>query len=91
MKPLMERVAALQERAQAQPARAEAYPDGLSQREVEVVRLIALGMTDREIAEALIISARTVGTHVSNILNKIGAINRTEAASYATSHGLARG
>jgi len=88
MKPLMERVIALQDRAQSQPARAEAYPDGLSQREVEVLRLIAHGMTDREIAEALIISARTVGTHVSNILNKIGAINRTEAASYANRHGL---
>ena len=91
MGPLMERVVALQERVESEPAQAPTYPDGLTQREVEVLRLIALGMTDREIAEALIISARTVGTHVSNILNKIGAINRTEAASYATSHGLAQG
>jgi NarL family two-component system response regulator LiaR len=54
-----------------------------------VLRLIASGKTDREIAEELFISVRTVSTHVSNILNKINAVNRTEAATYATRHGLA--
>ena len=91
MRPLMERVVALQERVESEPAQAPTYPDGLTQREVEVLRLVALGMTDRDIAESLIISARTVGTHISNILNKIGAINRTEAALYATSHDLDQG
>jgi DNA-binding CsgD family transcriptional regulator len=89
MQPLMARVTALQELAQSRPARAPAYPDGLSHREVEVLRLIAAGKTDREIAGALVISVRTVGNHVSSILNKTRAINRTEAASYATRQGLA--
>jgi len=55
---------------------------------VEVIRLVALGKTDREIAEELFISFRTVGNHVRSILNKTGAANRTEAASYANQHGL---
>jgi DNA-binding CsgD family transcriptional regulator len=89
MRPLMERVLRLQGRAKSQPARAPAYPDGLTQREVEVLRLIAQGKTDREIAEELVISFRTVGNHVSSILNKTNAVNRTEAATYAARHGLA--
>jgi DNA-binding CsgD family transcriptional regulator len=58
-----------------------AHPGGLSDREVEVIRLMAAGRTDREIAEELIISIRTASTHVRNILNKTGASNRAEAAS----------
>ena len=88
MRPLMERVAALQERAAPQPARIPAYPDGLSQREVEVLRLIAAGKTDREIADELVISSRTVNNHVRSILNKTAVANRTEAATYAALHGL---
>ena len=65
-----------------------AYPEGLTQREVEVLRLVAAGKTDREIADELIIAVRTVTTHVGNILNKTGASNRAEAASFATRHGL---
>ena len=53
-----------------------------------VGRLVAAGRTDREIAEELIISIRTVTTHVDNILNKTGAANRAEAAAYAVRHGL---
>jgi len=67
---------------------APVYPEGLTQREVEVLRLVAAGKTDREIAEELIIAIRTVTTHVGNILNKTGASNRAEAASFATRHGL---
>ncbi len=88
MRPLMERVIALQERAQAQPAKTPAYPDGLTQREVGVLRLIAAGKTDREIAEELFIGVTTVNTHVRNVLNKTSTSNRTEAASYAGRHGL---
>ena len=88
MRPLMERVAGLQEQAEAQPVRAPAYPDGLTQREVEVIRLVATGKTDREIAEELIISVNTVGNHVRSILNKTDSANRTEAAGYATRHGF---
>jgi NarL family two-component system response regulator LiaR len=64
------------------------YPDGLSQREVGVLRLVARGKTDREIAEELFISIRTVGNHVSNILKKTSTSNRTEAATYAARRGL---
>jgi DNA-binding CsgD family transcriptional regulator len=64
------------------------YPDGLTQREVEVLRLIAVGKSNNNIAEELFISLRTVANHVTSILNKIGASNRTEAAIYATRHRL---
>jgi DNA-binding CsgD family transcriptional regulator/tetratricopeptide (TPR) repeat protein len=88
MRPLMERVQALQEKVAVQPAPAPTYPDGLTGREVEVLRLVATGKRDREIAEVLTISVTTVSTHVRNILNKINAANRTEATAYAAQHGL---
>jgi DNA-binding CsgD family transcriptional regulator len=88
MRPLTERVVALQERAQAQPAKTPAYPDGLTQREVEVLRLIALGRSNRAIAAELVLSLRTVAHHITSILNKTNASNRTEAAAYASRHGL---
>ncbi|MCZ6789880.1 MAG: LuxR C-terminal-related transcriptional regulator [Chloroflexi bacterium] len=88
MRPLLERATALQEKTESTPARAPAYPGGLTQREADIIRLIAVGKTDREISEELIIALRTVNTHVSNILNKISAANRAEAASYANQHGL---
>jgi DNA-binding NarL/FixJ family response regulator len=53
---------------------------GLSSREREVLALLADGLTDRRIAEALVISPRTVETHVSNVLHKLGVRNRAEAA-----------
>jgi DNA-binding NarL/FixJ family response regulator len=53
---------------------------GLSRREEEILRLLANGLTDREIGEALTISTRTVETHVSNILRKLDARNRAEAS-----------
>ena len=56
-----------------------------------MLQLISGGRTDREIAEELFISFRTVGNHVGSILNKTGVTNRTKAASYATSHGLTTG
>lgn len=87
MQPSLEKALALQARLAGKSVPAE-YPDGISEREVDVLRLIASGKTDREIAKELFISVRTVGTHVSNILGKIDAANRTEAASYATRHGL---
>ena len=65
------------------------YPSGLSQREVEVLRLIAAGKTDRKIAEELFISFRTVGNHVRNILKKTNAASRAEATGYAVREGLA--
>ena len=63
------------------PAKEPSYSSGLSRREVEVLRLVAVGRTDREIADDLIISIRTVSIHVENIPNKTGANNRAEAAT----------
>ncbi len=73
---------------EARAPRTPEYPSGLTQREVEVLCLIVAGKTDREIAEELFISARTVGGHISNILNKTSSSNRAEAAVYAARQGL---
>jgi DNA-binding NarL/FixJ family response regulator len=62
--------------------------DDLSPREIEVLRLMAAGKSNREIADTLFISRHTVSTHVRNILTKTGCANRTEAAAYAMRHGL---
>jgi NarL family two-component system response regulator LiaR len=64
-------------------------PDELTPREQEVLRLIAQGMNNREIAQALSISDKTVKTHVSNILSKLDLADRTQAAIYAHRHGVA--
>ena len=61
----------------------------LTEREVEVLKLVAQGQPNQEIAETLVISERTVRTHVSNILNKLHLANRTQAALYALREGLA--
>jgi NarL family two-component system response regulator LiaR len=62
----------------------------LTEREVEVLKLLAQGLQNKEIAEELVISERTVSTHVSNILSKLHLANRTQAALYALKEGLAR-
>jgi DNA-binding CsgD family transcriptional regulator/pimeloyl-ACP methyl ester carboxylesterase len=64
-------------------------PEGMTSREVEVLRLVAAGRSNRQIAEELSISINTVDRHVSNILTKIGATNRAEAASFAVRNQLA--
>jgi DNA-binding NarL/FixJ family response regulator len=69
------------------PARGEIAPD-LSERELEVLRLIAEGISNAEIAERLIISENTVKSHVSNILGKLHLADRTQAAVYAWREGL---
>ncbi|MBA2682529.1 MAG: AAA family ATPase [Ktedonobacteraceae bacterium] len=64
-------------------------PARLSPREADVLRLIAQGKSNREIAEALVISERTVASHLANIFNKSGVENRTAAAAFAIRHELA--
>ena len=65
-------------------------PGGLSQRESEVLTLVAAGKTNRAIATELFISEKTVARHVSNIFTKLGLSSRAEATAYAYRHGLVR-
>jgi len=67
---------------------APAPPEALTDREREVLALLALGATNKEIAARLVISERTAKFHVSSILSKLGAGNRTEAVSIAAQQGL---
>jgi len=62
--------------------------DGLSEREIDVLRLLATGLSNQEIGAHLHISANTAANHVRSILMKTGAANRTQAAIYAAHHGL---
>jgi len=64
------------------------YNGDLTAREVEVLRLIAIGATNKEIARRLIISEGTVKNHISNILSRLGLRDRTQAAIYARENGL---
>ena len=64
------------------------YPDGLTVREVEVLRLIAQGLTNDQVAEQLVISSRTVNTHLTAIYGKIGVSSRSGATRYAMEHHL---
>ncbi len=60
----------------------------LSERELEVLRLVAEGLTDREIGDVLFVSPRTVATHVARMLDKLGVESRTAAATMARAPGL---
>jgi NarL family two-component system response regulator LiaR len=72
-----------------QPSALPPTEDPLTDREVEVVKLVAQGLTNQEIAELLFISERTVGNHIGSILGKLHLANRTQAALYALRKGLA--
>jgi DNA-binding CsgD family transcriptional regulator len=63
-------------------------PDGLTTREVEVLRLVAQGLTDAQVAETLVISPRTVNTHLTSIYAKIQVSSRSAATAYALAHDL---
>ena len=75
-------------RLAAQPPVPSGPPDGLSDRELEVLRLIALGHTNVEIGEQLYLSTRTVETHRAHIQQKTRASSRAELVRYAIDHGL---
>ena len=66
----------------------QGYPAGLSEREVEVLRLIARGYTSKAIARALTITEKTAGHHVEHIYAKIGVSTRVGAALFAMKHDL---
>jgi len=69
--------------------RQEALPSGLTEREAQVLALVAAGSTNREIADALFLSQKTVARHISNIFTKIGVTTRTGAARFAFERGVA--
>jgi NarL family two-component system response regulator LiaR len=73
----------------AKPASQPPTPDPLTPRELEVLRLVAQGLTNDDIAEQLVISGATVRTHVSHIMSKLHLASRTQAALYALREGLA--
>jgi len=87
MATLVERAEALAHRY-ASIVDVPAYPAGLSRREVEVLRLVASGKGNREIAKLLFVSPNTVANHVRSILTKTNTANRTEAAAFAIRHAL---
>lgn len=92
MKPWERRALALQARLSPTPPvqvpLAASYPANLTAREVEVLRLIGAGATNKEIATHLVVSVATAERHVANIYNKIGVRNRAEATAFALQHGL---
>jgi len=67
----------------------QASPDPLTDRELEVLKLISRGLSNQEIAETLVVSVATVYTHVSRVLDKLHLASRTQAALYALREGLA--
>jgi DNA-binding NarL/FixJ family response regulator len=74
--------------AGVRPGQAPAMPDGLTQREVEILGLIAQGLTNTEIAERLFLSNHTVKTHINRIFAKTGSRDRVAAIGYAQRHGI---
>lgn len=72
-----------------QPSDLPPTAEPLTERELEVLKLIAQGLTNQQMAEQLVVSERTVRTHVSNILGKLHLANRTQAALYALREGYA--
>lgn len=83
--------AVLEVAGQRSPRARGTWPAGLSDREVEVLRLVARGRSNRAIAEELFISPRTVDHHVQHIYGKIGLSTRAGAALFSMEHGLLRG
>ena len=72
-----------------QSTQKEILPNELTDREIEILKQIALGKSNQEIADELVLSERTVRTHITNILTKLRLSNRTQAALYALQEGLA--
>ena len=89
MAPLVARVETLGAQLRASPT--PRYPDRLTRREVEVLRLIARGRSNQAIADELVLSVRTVERHITNLYGKIGAGGRADATAYALTRHLVDG
>ena len=74
--------------AQPLPSRPAAHGEALTQREIDVLRLLARGNTNRQIGELLNLSIRTVESHRANLMGKLGLASRVELVTYAEEHGL---
>jgi DNA-binding CsgD family transcriptional regulator len=83
-------VAAVLEAAGRAAPRRRSYPAGLTEREVEVLRLLAAGLSKKEVARRLVVSPSTVHTHVVHVYEKAGVSTRAGAALFALEHGLLR-
>ena len=86
--PTLARADALAVRLSEQKAMRPAYPAGLSAREVEVLRLVAAGLTNAQVAERLFLSPRTINAHLTTIYGKLGVSSRAAAIRFALDHGL---
>ena len=81
-------MAEITQAAVASPLGPSDMPDALSEREIEVLRLVAAGLSNRAIGQHLFISEKTVKTHLSNIMGKLGVGNRTQAVDQAQHLGV---
>ncbi len=88
MSPLRKRLVAAKQALTGGVHRCRSRPDGLTRREIEVLRLIAGGYTNAEIADRLVVSTLTVAKHVHNLLDKTGMANRAEVTAWAGRVGL---
>ena len=88
MQPLEKKIRDSLRRIKDKHEKGSAYPAGLTEREVEVLKLAAGGLNNREIGERLFISPHTVAKHIQNLLEKTGMANRTEATAFAMREGL---
>jgi DNA-binding CsgD family transcriptional regulator len=86
--PWLERLDAQARRLVGGRAAGDDYPDSLTEREVEVLKLIAGGKSNREMADTLVVSVRTIERHITHVYGKIGARGRADATTYALSHSL---
>jgi DNA-binding CsgD family transcriptional regulator len=86
--PTLQRAVALAARLATSPTAPPSYPAGLSAREVEVLRLVAAGLTNPQVAERLFLSRRTVEQHLRSVFDKTGTPSRAAAARWAAEHDL---
>src|SRR5262249_51469372 len=88
-RPTLAYAEALATRLETTQSAALSYPAGLSAREVDVLRLVAQGLTNPQVAERLFLSRRTIEQHLGNISNKLGVSTRAAATAFAWEHQLA--